>query len=152
MMKKLWKKILEWLRRELDKKPDIKKDEPKKEEPKKPVEPTPPAATCNCSSERIGYKAAKEQIAIAGPSKDLRCLLNDNTENESWITNLVVDDKHVKFNGNIMTVECFKLAEGVMAHFVGWKQPSSGGPMIKDSMVVSGNGTLRLYFESRKSK
>jgi hypothetical protein len=108
----------------------------------------PPVEADNCSAERVSYTGTKEKIATIGPSHDFRALVNDENHNGSWLTDLAV--QHTRFDGNTMIVECFDY-NGVRFHYLGIRQPSSTSQMIEGkSVVVSGNGTLREYWSSRK--
>ena len=109
--------------------------------------PTPTPLACGCSAAKVPYQGAGEQIAQYGPSKDFRCIIND----QSWITNKVLASTSVTFTGLSMAVKCFDLDTGIRAHFMGSKQPSSGSPLVATNpQTVSNSGTLRLIYESRK--
>ena len=118
------------------------------------VRPTEqPALQCTCG-ERVPFIGAKEHgniISIGGQS-DVRGIINDHNGHGQWLTAKQLSES-VSLNGKEMTVKCIEVADGIMAHNIGWKQPKSAGPMNPPTYPATiGTGTLRAYYESRAAK
>lgn len=115
------------------------------------VPPVVPVPVCGCPSGKGSYNSGVREVIITGYLPcELRALLDDSTDNECGIADKVKAASAVRIVEQKLYVNCFKLPDGSMAHYVGMKQPSASSPLVKGQGVEVSNGLLRLYFEGRK--
>lgn len=106
-----------------------------------------------CSPERANYNGSIHEVVVdrIDGKNDIRCLLNwDRPRGETFYMSEEQVRKAIHFDGNTLTVTCIELAPGVMAHYLGFCQPSSESPLVTGNPVQVGSGTLRPVFETRK--
>ena len=138
--------------------------------PTKPVTPTTTTTTsttipqtqmipiecqkpCMCWPDKGTYNSGKREIIIPAGQYlkcELRCLLNDGSNIECGIADLVKKADAVVIIDGKLYVKCFRLPDGSNAHYIGMKQPSTSSPLVKGQGVPVGSGLLRLFFEGRK--
>ncbi|CAK0740892.1 hypothetical protein CCP3SC15_1110001 [Gammaproteobacteria bacterium] len=128
-------------------------------EPTKPTAPAvvTPTPICGCPEGKGEYvrknengTVVREVIVTGYLSCELRALLNDGTDKECGVADIVKQQKAARIVDGKLYVDCFMLPDGSKAHYIGSRQPSSGSPLVRGQGVPVGSGLLRLYFEGRR--